>query len=270
MAQERSDFRISRDHILETLQTALAGQKRVRALHLGGSFASDRTDDASDIDLCATVEDDSIEETFATVERTLRSIAPIRHSFRMPEPTWHGHSQCFYALEDADPRHMIDLVVMKASATDRLLEVERHGNAVILFDHDGFIEPTHIDRNALRDRMAAMLESTESRFMLFESLVTKALDRGFVAEAIHFYTGLVWRPLVDLYRIAHCPDRFDFGARYLDRDVPPDVRATIERLALAGSADQLRSHHAEILGLFPEALRLANQRVATYLTESPD
>ena len=31
------------------------------------------------------------------------------------------------------------------------------------------------------------------------------------------------KPLADLLRLVHCPARWDFGMRYLDRDLPPVV-----------------------------------------------
>jgi len=34
-------------------------------------------------------------------------------------------------------------------------------------------------------------------------------------------------PLIELMRIRHCPDRFDFGPRYLDRDLPAELRLTV-------------------------------------------
>lgn len=266
-------FTLSRDHVLDTLHDALRTRDDVVAAHLGGSFATERTDAWSDIDLCATVEDDAVESVFAFVVETLKTIAPLRASFRMPEPTWHGHAQGFYLLEGADPRHMVDLVVMKRSAEDRFMDVERHGRATVLFDREGLITPTHSDRADLRARITKHLATLEPRFILFNHLVPKALDRGYPAEAMHFYMALLWRPLVELSRIAHCPDRWDFGARYLDRDVPAPVRATIERLAFAGSPEALRAHHAEIVALFPEALAEARARLETYgesATESAD
>ena len=69
---------------------------------------------------------------------------------------------------------------------------------------------------------------------MFQPLVIRAIARGHVAEAMHWYMAFALRPLVDVLRMRHCPDRFDFGLRYLDRDLPPELRAELERLAYPG------------------------------------
>ena len=46
----------------------------------------------------------------------------------------------------------------------------------------------------------------------------------------------------------HCPERFDFGVRYLDRDLPPSERAFVEHLSITGdleSIDELRKQAVE-------------------------
>lgn len=247
----------SRDGIIEALRFGLEPDDRVLALHLGGSAATGRVDEWSDIDAVVTVDDDAVERAFELVETALRTIAPIEVRHRMPEPTWHGHAQCFYALRDAPACNMVDLVVMKRSAPERFLDVERHGRPTVLFDKEDLVVSTSLDRLAHAERICEHLDLLESRFHLFRSLVTKSLDRGHIAEAVHFYNAFSYRPLLDLLRIVHCPERFDFGPRYLDRDVPPEVRADLERLALAGDPETLRRHHAEIEHLVGAALPIA-------------
>ena len=262
---------LTREVMIETLHAAMAAAPPVIALFLAGSDATGRTDPGSDIDACAIVEDDAVEEILARAEAALVALSPLRSRYRLPEPTWHGHSQVFLLLEDADPRHMIDLVVMKRSAPDHLLEPERHGRPRILIDREGLVRPHALDRAAHHARMAAHLESLAARFDIFQPLVTKALERGHHAEAAQLYLAMTWRPLVDVLRTIHCPERFDFGPRYLDRDVPASVRRDIEELALAGTAPQLAAHHAAAIALFHEALPRARRRVETWLDESePD
>ncbi len=255
----------TRDAIIEALRANLEPDPRILAFHLGGSAASGRLDQWSDIDAVVTVEDGAVECAFVIAEAAMAAVAPIADQHRMPEPTWHGHSQRFYALRGASPCNMIDLVVMQRSAPERFLEAERHGHATVLFDKADLIVPTHLDRAAHAARMQAHLDDLQGRFQLFRPLVTKALDRGHLAEAVHFYMSFSYRPLVDILRITHCPERFDFGARYLDRDVPPEARADLERLALVGSAEAIRSQHAEIGGLVAASLPAAHARIREFL-----
>ena len=254
-------FTVSREAIIAVLRGAMEARPEVCAMFLAGSDATGRTDAGSDVDACVIAADEAVESTLEAASLALGALAPIASRYRLPEPTWHGHSQCFYLLEGADPRHMVDLVVMRRSAPDRLLEPERHGTPRVLFDREGLVVPATLDRVGLRERMAAQLDALTARSVIFRALVPKALDRGHVAEAMHFYLGMTWRPLVDVVRMIHCPERFDFGPRYLDRDVPAEWRARIERLALAGSAEELREHHGEAAGLLEALLPEARARV---------
>ncbi len=253
---------LDRSTVIRHLERRLRADERIIAAYLAGSDASGRTDEASDIDLCVIVEDGLVTEALGIIEHALVELSPVRARYRLPEPTWHGHAQCFYALEGADPRHMIDLVIQERSAGGRLLERERHGEPLVVFDRSGLVRSESLDWPKHLERMRVHVAGIADRFVLFQPLVTKALDRGQTAEAVHFYMAVTWRPYLDLYRVIHCPERFDFGARYLDRDVPPEVRGELERLALAGSPDVLRRHHREIGMRFDETLECAMEALA--------
>jgi hypothetical protein len=47
--------------------------------------------------------------------------------------------------------------------------------------------------------------------------------------------GAFWaytlRPLAELLRMRYCPVRWDFGVRYIDRDLPPTVYSQFRDLA---------------------------------------
>ncbi len=101
--------------------------------------------------------------------------------------------------------------------------MERHGTPLVLFDRVGILAPVPLDRVALQARIDSAWRSCATRFPLFQTLVTRAVRRGFVAEAAVAYQDHTYRPLIELLRIRHCPERFDFGARYLDRDLPADA-----------------------------------------------
>ncbi len=103
----------TRAEIISALCEALEPLDSCRALWLGGSEATGRTDALSDIDIQAVVRDDAIESTFAAAERALTPLSPIARRYRVPEPSWHGHSQTFYTLRDCPPELMIDFALSK-------------------------------------------------------------------------------------------------------------------------------------------------------------
>ena len=246
--------RIARTTIIDALRAALEATPAARAAFLGGSDATGRTDEHSDIDLVVIVDDGAVEQAFLAVHAALQQLSPISHRWRVPEPAWHGHSQEFLALRDADPAHFVDLLVMRATAAavpgGRFLEPARHGQPIVLFDRDGLIAPDPLDLVQLDARIAERLEVLRERFPLFQTLITRAVRRGFVAEAAVAYQDLALRPLIELLRIRHCPERFDYGARYLDRDLPAGVRSDVESLALPATLDQVESFRARAAELF--------------------
>ena len=132
---------IPRQTIIDTLGEALKGADYVLAAALGGSDASGRTDEFSDIDLMTLVEDERVEDVFVLVREALESLSPVDLSFRLPEPAWHGFSQEFYRLANADPNHVVDFAAIKASTPPekRFQEPERHGVAIVLFDRRGHL-----------------------------------------------------------------------------------------------------------------------------------
>jgi len=239
--RDRAIVMIQRSEILAVACAALESEQWVRAAWLGGSDATDRTDRYSDIDLVAVVEDEHVEEALTLVRDKLEELAPIEHALRVPEPAWHGLSQVFWQLHGADPNHFLDFVVMKCStpAERRLLEPERHGEALVLFDRDGWIVPVEFDREAHHERIAQRLPKLAATFALFQPLVTRAVARGHAADAMGSFLQFTVRPLVELLRIRQCPDRFDFGLRYLDRDLAAEDRAWVERVIFPRDIDEL-------------------------------
>ncbi|MEW6073813.1 MAG: hypothetical protein AB1726_14635 [Planctomycetota bacterium] len=103
--------------------------------------------------------------------------------------------------------------------------------------------------------MRARFPVLRQRFALFQNLVTKAAARGARAEAVWTYFRVTLEPLVELLRMRHCPERFDYGLRYLDRDLPPEVRAEAEALAFPPSIDRIEASRARAAELFAETVR---------------
>ncbi|MBN1426650.1 nucleotidyltransferase domain-containing protein [Candidatus Fermentibacteria bacterium] len=242
-------YLISRDAIIETLKKDLKPREYVRAAWLGGSDATGRTDQWSDVDLLLIVEDHAVEQTADTVISALARLGPIAHRYRLPEPTPHGHLQEFISLRDADPCHLLDYVVMKRSSGGWFLEPERHGDQLVLFDKDGLVKPAPFDWTAHKAKMMRRIEALREIFPLFQSFVLKAVFRGDLADAWYSYFACTLRPLVELARMRHCPDRFDYGFRYFDRDLPDAVRREIESLLLPRSLEGIGAlrHRAEEL-----------------------
>lgn len=245
---------LTRTSISTALTCALEPLDFARAAWLGGSDATGRADDLSDLDLMLIVSPGHTEDAAAAIHQTLESLSPIRTCYRMPSPTWHGFPQAFYQLELAPEHLMIDWLILESNQPHPWLEVERHGTPRVLFDKDGLIKPAHTDRAAIAATVARRIPELELRFRLFRHLPPKLIARNLPAEAMHFYFSLVLRPLVDLYRCIHCPDRHDFGFRYIRADLPREAWELVERLSYVPSPADIPARVAEAVRAFDLAL----------------
>jgi hypothetical protein len=216
--------------VRSAIRAALQPLPFVHAAWEGGSTAFGRDDEFSDLDLHLLVEDDRIEAAFAAVEDALGDLGGISLHYRVPEPTWHGHSQAFYRLVEGAPHLLVDLVVMRCSSESRFLTRERHGDPVVLFDRTGQIRAEDLDRGEQREIVEHRLRRIRTLVPMFADFVHKDLRRGNRLGALANYHGFVLRPLVELLGIRHCPERSDYGVRYAVHDLPAAAVARLEHL----------------------------------------
>jgi hypothetical protein len=207
----------------------------------GGAAALGRLDGYSDIDLQLAVDDSAVDTVWSELERELAALSPIELKYELPRPTWHGHAQAFYRLRDASPYLLLDLVVMKASAEEKFLTPEIHGRVVVHFDKTGVVAPEPLDRAAHDLRLRGRQSALVATFELFRILTWKEIHRGHDLEALAYYQSFTLRPLVELLRIRHCPERHNFFLRYADHDLPPPVVARLRPLAFIADVESLRS-----------------------------
>lgn len=215
---------LTRAALIAHLHERFQAEPHVLAAWLGGSDASGRVDRYSDIDLQLIVIDEARDRVFDELHRFCRELAPIEVSHRLPEPTWHGFGQEFLRLVGCDENHVIDFLAIPASTPPerRLLEPERHGTPVVLFDRGHWFDVPGLDRAAQRERMRDRCTALRATFELHAPLITRSARRGLDVEAAAFYQRFALQPLVEFLRMRHAPDRYDFGLRYLDRDLPTD------------------------------------------------
>ncbi|HEX8877545.1 MAG TPA: nucleotidyltransferase domain-containing protein [Phycisphaerales bacterium] len=247
-------FPVSKQSILDAVVPALRADPRVLAAWLGGSDATGRADEMSDIDLCLIVQDGCAKDMRPVMEGLIQTTAPIRVKFDLPEPTWHGFVQSFYQLEGAPEWLMVDWIAVERGQHNPWMEIERHGAPRVLFDKAGVIRETHADHAALGAAAEKKIAELRVKFPIFRHLPVKLARRGLPVDALHFYNNLVLRPLIDLLRAVHCPDRYDFGPRYLKDDLPHHYE-DLCRLSVVASLEAYESHVALASRLFDAALR---------------
>ena len=85
--------------------------------------------------------------------------------------------------------------------------------------------------------------------------VRKAILRGQHVEAVNAFWACTLKPLAELLRMRYCPVRWDFGVRYLDRDLPPAVYDQVRDLALVRDLGDLEAKLARATAWGAELLR---------------
>ena len=247
-------YAVGRERILVALQSALEPLGHVQAMWEAGAIAFGRIDDWSDIDLQVAADDDRVEDVFSVVEETLSSVSKVDLRYRLPEPTWHGHSQAFYRLAEASPYLMLDFVVMKASAKDKFLQPEIHGRPHVYFDKGGVVRPQSFDAEAFAGGLRDRVEEMRVLFELFKILTRKEINRGNDIEAVGFYHGYTLRPLLQALRIVHDPTRHNFHTRYVHYDLPEVVVERLRKLFFVADATDLVAKRDEAEAWFSEIM----------------
>lgn len=253
-------FTINRQQIAAALLQALEPVEYVHAMWEGGSAAFGRADQWSDLDLQVDVEDEHAAEVFPLVEAALEQLSPIELRYEIPQPSWHGHAQVFYRLRDAGPFLMVDLAVMKHSSSNKFLERELHGEALVYFDRCGATQPPTFDQTALQQRLQARLADLRLRFEMFQNLVVKEFYRQHPLDALVSYHSLTLRPLVEVLRMQHQPARHEFGPRYIYVDLPAEDALRLEELYFVASLEDLQAKHDQAQAWFQQvSAALANK-----------
>ncbi len=225
--------------IVHELKELFKGKENILAVWEGGSAATGYLDEYSDLDLALITTDDTIEDTFKLTEQFLGKNYGISNKFRMPEPNWHGHSQCFYKLTESPKFFYVDMLIEKESAKNRFTESDRHGKSVIWFDSKNLIDPTPTPQEEIETKCKRHYNLMSTLLPFMEMDVSKQIKRGNSIDAISIYGGLLNR-MAALLNIKYRPHKFDFGLRYYYRDLPSEEVAFVEGIAFVKDLNDLK------------------------------
>jgi predicted nucleotidyltransferase len=250
--------KLTREVIVKTLVNALKPLDYVHAFYEGGAAAFNRIDEWSDVDLYIVVDDEKVDATFLAAEKTLESLSPIEHKLKTPQLPWSGVFQTFYKLENASEFLLIDLAVLKLSASEKFLEPITHGNVVFYFNKNDALKPMSFDKEAFLKKLHERLEMLQARFSMFNSLVQKEINRGNYLEAIEWYHVFTLAPLVEALRIKHNPIHHDFRMRYVHYELPPEITSKLENLYFIKNPKDLQEKYHKATKWFQETISKIN------------
>jgi len=208
---------VLRDQISGAVSRALEPLGDILAGWEGGSAAFGLLDSYSDIDLFFLVNHNAaLEPLYSAVEDALRGVSPLVASHYVAPGR-------YYQLEAAGEYLLVDLCLLRVGDSDQYLDIDRHGHVRPLFDKGDWLRPKSDARIEVENKRAQRCRDLQAWFVLSQGFVRKAILRGRQAEALAAYWAATLKPLAELLRMRYCPGRWDFGMRYMDRDLPPAV-----------------------------------------------
>ena len=250
---------LTRETIIKTLMNSLKPIGYVHAFWEGGAAAFNRIDQFSDIDLYLVVDDNRIKDAFNDVEKSLKSMSPIKHKYEMQLTVWPGVFQAFYKMKNASKYLLIDLVVMKMSSQEKFLEPEIHGNVVFYFNKFNKIKIPHVNMKIFAEKLFQRVGRLRMRFDMFNIFVQKEIDRGNSLQAIDLYFGVTVSSLVEILRIKYFPLHHEYKMRYVNHELPADIVKKLEHLCFVRTTEDLQKKYREATRWFiEETLRLTN------------
>ncbi len=247
------------DEWIAWLTERATGDPDVLVAWIGGSAVTGGWDEWSDLDVDVLCRPGT---STAAYERWLaglvEELAPAS-VWDTPREWRPDGRQCFVSMQQrpgllAEPTMIIDLVMVDISDGHRHLDVRRHGSPLVLHDPDGLLVLREDDAVELAEGMAGAVDQVRQKRPTSEWLVNRALARGHVAEGLDLYVRHGLHLLVRLLRAEHCPERHDYGLRYLRDDLPAEVAGRFEALVPGESGRSLRELSADCFGWIDELL----------------
>jgi len=224
------------DDVLALLRDHAATTAEVRLVVVGGSAATGRYDQHSDLDVELWV-DGPPDRTYDEVSSLLAENVDVDHLWEVLRDRWpDGTRQLFAHLQPdpgdlSRPTRILDLAVHPLPESGEvLIDPRRHGTPIVLHDPEASLRLGPEDEDPHEEARAEVLADIAARRGTAEWLVRRALARGELAEAHAFYLRFAFTPLVELLRMVHCPARHDFGLRYLDTDLPEGYAERLDEL----------------------------------------
>ncbi|AUD65909.1 hypothetical protein BK011_09510 [Tenericutes bacterium MZ-XQ] len=242
----------NRKDLVKLIRPWVEHQSKIIAAWEGGSAATNRMDEYSDLDLSLVVSDDQVEHTFDLFEAFLKDHFTIIRKYRVPEPTWHGLSQCFFQISDVTDHLYLDIAVIKESLPDKLMEKDRHGIANVWFDRKHIYDGSPSSEKDMRIRGKKLYESvTQSDFLMILE-INKGIARKQFIDVFPTYFTFISRHLGIMLNLKHRPERADFNLRYGRLDYSKEDVKLIEDSFKVSDIESLSIQFSKIQARYQE------------------
>ena len=229
---------IDRNHIIAHMQKTLAPLPYFHALWLEGADANGTTDQYSDIDFWADIEDGREAQAYETVERALAALAPLDFQYSMR----HGHPkirQRIYHLTGTSEYLMIDFCwQLHSREAYCFIENDPIEAAKVLFDKSGVIQFQPFNAADFADENRQRLE--EAKYRRSQQMrAEKYVRRELYPEAYAYYNRYALEPLIDLLRLIFSPAHADYHLVHISQHIPKPELKQLEYFAQISSLEDI-------------------------------
>ncbi len=242
----------NRSEITKDLNKLMYAEEKVIAVWEGGSVATGFADEYSDLDIVIVCEDDAVEEIFSLIESHLEKSYGIIKKYRVPEPAWHGFSQCFYKTGNVPGYFYFDVAVIRRSVPDKFTAKDRHGDPAVWFDKEKIIDTSPTPEEKVIEKGKEYFRHIFDSDFLMETELKKAIARKNFTEAFQSYIRVMNGCLGILLNLKYRPSRVDFGLRYAYRDFPEDEVKLLTDSYKINSIDDIEFKASKVLNRINE------------------
>jgi len=219
--------------ILEEIAQLLIDDSRVYALWVEGSIAQGRSDEYSDLDLWASIDNDSETKMFAKVEKILRSHGKLDINYVMPI----SHSEIFHTVYHIEGKSEFQTIDLNLQHKSRVITLDEDvDDYLIIFDKAEIVKSlksktTDID-------WTVTMERVRQYYSLMRPNVIKNIKRGRPLEAKIYYDYLV-QYLVKTIRKLHSPNKVDYGLKHSYREIPKKDLDFLQDIAFVKNQEEM-------------------------------
>jgi hypothetical protein len=225
--------------IMDRVVSASRRSESVLALWECGSAAFGRTDEFSDIDLGAMVAAGSTESVVGELMAAISEIAPITQAGRVKGDNW---VQRFWQLQGAPAYNYIDLTLWEATPEGVTIDPRVCNPPIVHFDRGGGLHLVAESAQQRTQRVVKAIDWAAGCCAIHPVMVEKHILRGNVLQAYGEYQRSMIRPLIELLRAKHCPQRSSWHTTYISWDLPAEVNERLKPLVLVSDAQEMRKN----------------------------
>ena len=213
-----------RDEICRQLRLALEPKEEILALWLEGADALDRVDEYSDLDICVSVTEGSMDSAELIIRRVLCEFSDLDHELVSQRSSDRRH--LISHLAGTSVHALIDIDILVACGSEFFKDDPIEAPKV-LFDKARVI--TFDVKNISGDELLAELDGLD-KIINEHSRVEKYILRGEFLEAFGYYQKFVLTPLVQLARLVHTPNHHGYYIVHISRHLPESLLGQLEDL----------------------------------------